>query len=40
MPEVRVARSDGFDARILRELILIIEDNKELIERTWNDYFR
>lgn len=39
-PEVRVAHSDGFGARILRELISVVDDNKELIERTWNDYFR
>jgi hypothetical protein len=39
-PEVRVARSDGFDARILRELVGVVEENKELIERSWNEYFR
>jgi hypothetical protein len=39
-PEIRVARSDGFEPKTLRQLGKVIEDNKELIERTWNDYFR
>jgi hypothetical protein len=39
-PKVRVARSDGFNAQTLRDLVRIAEENKELIERTWNDYFR
>lgn len=39
-PEVRVADSDGFDARTLRELTKVIENNNRLIERTWNEYFR
>jgi Domain of unknown function (DUF4160) len=38
-PQVRLADSDGFDARILRELSKVIEDNKALIERTWNEHF-
>lgn len=36
---LRLADSDGFDARALRELGKVIEDNKELIERTWNEHF-
>ena len=39
-PEVRVARSDGFEAKVLRELAIVISEHKELIERTWNEYFR
>ena len=39
-PAVRVAASDGLDARTLRELAQAVEANLELIERTWNDYFR
>jgi hypothetical protein len=31
--------SDGFDARTLRELDKIVEDNAELIERAWNEHF-
>ena len=39
IPEVRVAYNDGYDARTLRELLGIVEVNKELIERTWNEFF-
>ena len=38
-PEVRVAECDGFDARTLRELIRVVEQNTELIERAWHEYF-
>jgi hypothetical protein len=38
-PAVRVASSDGLDARTLRELVAVVEQQRELIERTWNDYF-
>lgn len=34
-----LAESNGFDARTLRELLDIVEQNAELIERTWNEYF-
>lgn len=36
-PSVKLMESDGFDARTLRELTRVIEDKKELIERTWNE---
>ena len=39
-PAVRVATSDGLDARTLRELTGVVESNFDLIERTWDDYFR
>ena len=39
-PAVRVAASDGLNASMLRELVHVTEDNLELIERTWNEYFR
>ena len=38
-PMVRVADSDGFDSRNLRELALVIEENIELIERRWHEHF-
>lgn len=38
-PEVRVAMSLGFDARTLRELGRVVEDNAALIERAWNEHF-
>ncbi len=36
---VRVADSDGFDSRTLRELAEVVEQNVELIERSWNEHF-
>lgn len=38
-PEVRVADSHGFDARALRELARVVEQNVDLIERAWNEHF-
>ena len=38
-PEVRVAYNDGCDARTLRELLEIVEGNKDRIERAWNEFF-
>ena len=39
-PEIRVAYNDGYNARTLRELLEIVEANKNLIERTWHEFFR
>ncbi len=39
-PAVRVAQSDDLDARTLRELTGVVEQNVELIERTRHEYFR
>jgi Domain of unknown function (DUF4160) len=38
-PHVQLAASDGINARMLKELLEVVEENVELIERTWNDYF-
>lgn len=38
-PEVKVAGSHGFDARTLRELAKLVEANKALIERAWDEHF-
>lgn len=38
-PVVHLADSHGFDARTLRELAEVIEQNTTMIERTWNEYF-
>jgi hypothetical protein len=38
-PHIRVATSYGFDAAALRELTEVARANRELIERTWHDYF-
>ena len=34
-----VAESDGFDARSLRELLTVVEENRQLIERAWHEHF-
>lgn len=38
-PEVAVADSQGFSARTLRHLALVVEERRELIEREWHGYF-
>lgn len=38
-PEVTLATSAGFDARMLRRATVIIEARREEIERAWHDYF-
>jgi hypothetical protein len=38
-PMVRLGSSDGFDARTLRELAEVVEQNTAIIEGTWNEYF-
>jgi hypothetical protein len=38
-PDVRVAYSDGFNARVLRELLELVEANRDRPERAWNDFF-
>jgi len=38
-PHVRVAYNDGFDGRTLRELLRLVEVNRERIERAWRDFF-
>ncbi len=38
-PEVRVAYNDGYDARTLRELLEVVELNKDRIERAWDEFF-
>lgn len=39
LPNVALAESDGFDARTLKELLDVVTNNSELIERIWNEYF-
>lgn len=38
-PDVLMAYNDGFDARTLNRLQRLVEENRELFERAWNDYF-
>jgi hypothetical protein len=39
VPDVQLARNDGFDARTLKSLASVVAENKDLLERAWNDYF-
>ena len=38
-PEPAVCSSHGYDARALRELLLVVEKRSEIIERAWNEFF-
>ncbi|HZP07663.1 MAG TPA: DUF4160 domain-containing protein [Terracidiphilus sp.] len=38
-PEVQLAYNDGYSARTLRELSILIDANRGLIERTWHEFF-
>ena len=38
-PEVRVAESTGFDRRILSELLTVVEQRKDEIERARHEHF-
>ncbi len=38
-PNIALAESYGFSSSELNELVKGIEKNKELIVRTWNEYF-
>jgi len=37
--EIALARSDGFNARTLRQLANLVSENRALIVRSWNEYF-
>jgi len=38
-PEVEIAYNGGFNARIQRWLIAVVEARKQEIEDAWNDHF-
>jgi hypothetical protein len=38
-PEVHLAHNDGFSARGLREVLRLVEANRELIENASNEFF-
>ncbi len=38
-PDVRVAYNDGYDARVLRELLDVARFKRDLIEKAWNEFF-
>ena len=39
IPEVKLSRNDGFNARVLKELSEVVEQNKASFLEAWNDYF-
>lgn len=38
-PQVRVAYNDGFDSRTLRQLLTLVESDRESIEAAWREFF-
>ncbi len=38
-PSVHVAYNDGYSARTLREILEMVEANRNRIERAWNEFF-
>ena len=38
-PEVEIAYNDGFNARVQRWLVAVVEARKQEIEDAWNDHF-
>ncbi|MGP0061384.1 MAG: DUF4160 domain-containing protein [Beijerinckiaceae bacterium] len=39
LPQITVAYNDGFNARIVRELVETIEDHRNEIARAWDEFF-
>ena len=39
LPEVSVAYNDGYDARMMRSLFGVVEDNADRIVRAWHGHF-
>jgi hypothetical protein len=39
IPEVLIAYNSGYSPRTLRELVQIVEANRESIVRSWNGHF-
>lgn len=40
VPDVSLARNDGFNARDLKELVDVVEQNSTMFVEAWNEYFR
>ena len=38
-PHVALARNDGFNARDLKELLDVVELNRQMLVEAWNEYF-
>ena len=39
VPALALADSTGLDAKTLRRLLTIVQDNRTTIERAWHDHF-
>ncbi len=39
IPEIKVAYNDGYAAKTIRELLEVVEKNKNEIVRSWNEHF-
>ena len=37
--DIVLERSNGFDARSLRTIAKLVEENRQVIEESWHDYF-
>ena len=39
VPEVKLVYNYGFSSNELKEIVSTVSKNKDLIERSWNEYF-
>jgi hypothetical protein len=39
VPQVRLARNDGFDAHTLRQIADMVTEHRQFLERAWNEHF-
>jgi len=39
VPDVALARNDGFDARTIRVLLELVQAKQKFLEDAWHDYF-
>lgn len=39
IPEAALADSAGLDAKTLRRLLMLVQDNRDIFERAWHDHF-
>lgn len=39
VPEVQLARNDGFDARMLRRISAMVVQHRKVLEEAWHEYF-
>jgi hypothetical protein len=39
-PDVAIAYNDGFNSRVVNEIVRLVEANRDEIERFWREFFR